>query len=102
MVRRPGHPERARLFQDLIVPGGFVVRVKEDVGVRLDEAGEEGRASERDALGARGHGDLGGGTGSFDSFAPDHHPPSGVEALAVEDPCGLDRVELREQKTNEE
>ena len=66
----------------------------------LDETRKDRRTVERENLRPRRGRDRRERTRRFDSLSPYHDPPSGVKALAVEDPRRLEHIELREQKTD--
>jgi len=57
MIRRAGDAKRGGIAQDLVVPGGLIVRVQEDVRVRLDHPGGERQSGKVDDLRPRRYGD---------------------------------------------
>ena len=84
VVHRARRPERQRLVRHLIVPGGFVVRMEQDVRVTFDQARRQRRAGQIDDARAGG-GRAGVSAGRVDPVAFDPHRPPLVHRLAVED-----------------
>ena len=79
-----------RLLEDLVVPGGLVVGVEQDVGVGVDEARQQGRPGQFDHARVGRRRDLGGRPGPLDESAADEDDPAVARrvGLPVEDPGG--------------
>ena len=76
-----GIAETERLLEHLIVPQGFVVRMKEEVRMAFDQPRQERRARERYPLGAGRRPDPGLGADRLDPGSPNHHDPAALRGL---------------------
>ena len=83
------HALAERLLQDLIVPQRLVVRVQEEMGVTLDEPGNERRARQLDALGVGRHGSAGRGSHGLDAPAADDDDPVPLRGVGRSVPDGV-------------
>ena len=88
MDRGAGRAERQRLLEHLVVPGGLVVGVEEEVGVALDQPGQKCGAGQLDPPGAVRDRHRVGGPRGGDPLAVDDDHPAVVDRLAVEHPVG--------------
>ena len=90
MVGGAADAQGQRLLEDLVVPGGLVVGVEQDVGVGVDEARQQGRPGQVDHARVGRRRDLGGRPGPLDESAADEDDPAVVRrvGLPVEDPVG--------------
>ncbi len=79
-------------MEDLVVPGGFVVGMEEEVGVAFDHAGEQGFAGQVDYCRVSRCWD--GGADCFDFVAADQDGPTfvGLGIDAIEDPGGFQKI----------
>ena len=86
--RRPRHPQRQRLLQDLIVPRRLVVGVQQDVRMGVDQARQQGRPRQIDRLRVGRGLDVSGRPDRRDPRAADEHEPAlvGRAVARVEDP----------------
>src|SRR5207302_1584106 len=76
VVVRPADAQGERFFQNLIVPGRFVVGMQKDVRVRIDQAGEERRVWQIDRAGIGRRLDLIRRPDRFDLLAANEHDPA--------------------------
>ncbi len=81
-------PQLERLFQDLVVPGGLVIGVEEEMRVHLDQPGDQGQSREIDPPRSGRRLDRAGGADRGDPAVLDQHVAPVEEALAggIEDP----------------
>ena len=85
---RARHADPGGLLQDLVVPEGLVVRMKEEMRVSLDEPRDQRRPRELHSLGARRHFHAGSGTGCDDPLAADDDDPAAHRGLGDAVPHG--------------
>ena len=83
MIDRARHAKRLGLAQHLVVPRRFVVRVQQDVRVRLDQPGHERCARQFDHR-RTGDRHVRSGANRLDAAAADQHCPARVQRIAVE------------------
>jgi hypothetical protein len=85
VVRRAGDAQGERLVEHLVVPRGLVVRVEQDVRMRIDQSGENGRARKLDDASVGRCPDLRGWSRAFDPVTANEDRPPVVDVGAIED-----------------
>jgi hypothetical protein len=95
VIRSACDSDAEQFVRDLIVPGRLVVRMQQDVRVRVDEARHERRAGQVDRLGPGGRRHIRRRPSGFDPSAADDNGPSIAHRLAVEHARRLEHVRRR-------